>query len=146
MQTSKRSTSSSRDLQEAYKAVKAGEQQKRAHGNEIRQLAWFVARASKPYAWRWWRLGFQTVYGARVERSDFTVVPGYDVIHREVAHYFPEYDSADGCERLWALLMSPYEAMPRKSVMMAEAKLMLRKGRKAKAVAFEFGANAAEGF
>ena len=34
---------------------------------------------------------------------------------------FPEYAADDGCERLWEFLLSPYNRMPTREVMLARA-------------------------
>ena len=52
------------------------------------------------------------MYGERVQRGDFTAVPGYDGIAQQIAGQFPEYADDGGTERLWAFLMSPYEPLP----------------------------------
>jgi hypothetical protein len=135
------------ELATMYREVKAEEARKREHSNSIRELAWYYATASKPYAWRWWRLGFQTVYGRRVDRHDYTVIPRHDTLAQEVAETFPEFEGVDGCEALWELLMSPYNPMPRKETMLAETERRLielkRREKMEVKAGFAFGANVA---
>lgn len=118
---------------EAYELVKADEIEARAHDNEVRRHAWFVhAVATRPYWARFWSCGFAHVYGKRVAESDYKAIPGYDVTHQEVAGRFPEFASDDGCERLWAFLLSPYRPMPRRAVMLEKAvELVARESRRA---------------
>lgn len=85
------------------------------------RLRGIATRRRRPYAWGWWRVGFQHTYGARVERADFTAVPGYDGLAQEVAGRFPEYADDDGTARLWAFLLSPYDPLPRREVLMRRA-------------------------
>lgn len=98
------------DVRAAYREIKAQEWEKRQRPNEIRQVAWCVATSRG--CWPFWRHGFYARWGARVERSDYTAVPGYDLIGQTVATEFPEYGTDDGTERLFEFLLSPYDRMP----------------------------------
>jgi hypothetical protein len=100
------------DVQDAYRDLKSQEWENRQYPNEIRQAAWTMATGSTPGAWPFWRHGFTSRWGARVERSDFTAVPGYDEIAQEIGSLFPEYAGPDGTERLFEFLFSPYRRMP----------------------------------
>jgi hypothetical protein len=100
---------------------KSEEWESRQYLNDVRSTAWCIATAGTPGSWPFWRHGFNSRWGARVERSDFTAVPGYDTIAQEVSWSFPEYSDSDGTERLWAFLFAPYNRMPPFEVFWARA-------------------------
>jgi hypothetical protein len=105
----------------AYDQVKAEEAAAREHVNDVRQQAWTTYTADRPYAWEFWRIGFATRFGRIVAAADYKRIPGYDVLHQEIARRFPEFADDDGCERLWTFLLSPYRPMPRRVVMLRTA-------------------------
>jgi len=100
------------DVLDAYRDAKAAEIDKRRRPNEVRQTAWWLATASTPGSWPFWRHGFAKRWGARVDRGDYTAVPGYDEIAQAIATQFPEYAGDDGTERLFDFLLSPYDRIP----------------------------------
>jgi hypothetical protein len=108
-------------VQSAYGAVREREWEKRDRAREVRQAAWWLHTASTPGSWPFWRHGFTSRWGRRVDRSDFTVIRGYDEIAQEIAGQFPEWGGDDGTERLWAFLLSSYDRMPDRETMLEEA-------------------------
>ena len=78
------------------------------HPRSIRQVATYIAFASTPYRWSWWRIALQDVWGEIYAERDHTAILGYDEIHQQVATQFREFDADDGEERLFAFLMSPF--------------------------------------
>lgn len=104
-----------------YDEIKAGEWARRERPNDVRATAWACANAHAPGKWEFWRHGFRSQYGARVDRSDYTAIPRYDVLAQELAALFREYAPDDGCERLWEFLLSPYQRYPAAPGMYAEA-------------------------
>jgi hypothetical protein len=111
-----------RMLRDAYGLVRERERLKRERGNEIRQTAWCHYKAATPYAWAFWRVGFLSRFGERLARgADYTCIPGYDCLAKELGTIFPEYQGDDGCERLWGLLLSRYDPMPGKAWLMERA-------------------------
>lgn len=129
------------ELLEAYRQVKQIELDKRTRNNEIRRLATYLYWPNKPYRWRWWRMAFECVFGERYRESDLTIIPGYDELAQELSHTFPEFEGIDGCQDLWKFLMSPYDPMPSKSAMMADAVELVRQRKREAAELFAFGAN-----
>lgn len=129
----------------AYGEIKAGEIAAREHANELRRQAWTSYTATKPYAWEFWRIGFRTRFGRLVDAADYKAIPGYDVLHQEVAASFPEFADDTGCERLWAFLLSPYDPLPRRAELLERAleraEQLAQDGREDESTAFEFGAN-----
>jgi len=99
-------------VQAAADQVKAAERDKREHANEVRQTAWYYATALSPGCWPFWRHGFRSRWGRRVDDHDYTCIPGYDLLGQEVASAFPEYSTDDGTERLFDFLFSPYDKLP----------------------------------
>lgn len=126
----KRRRISSRDLRQAIAEVRAIEREKRERANEIRQTAWCHFKFNRPLMWSWWQTGFAHNYGKRVERSDFTAIPGYDTLAQEMAALFPEYSDDDGCARQWDFLLSPYETLPPRANLVRQAKQLLRDRRR----------------
>lgn len=106
-------------VQAAYGEVKLAEREKRERPNEVRQAAWCMA--TTPGCWSFWRHGFCARWGRRVERHDYTAVPGYDLIGQELASWFPEYADDDGTERLFEFLFSPYDRMPTREELYCKA-------------------------
>jgi len=105
-----------------YAEIKASEQAKREHANEVRSTAWMLANASSPGCWPFWRHGFAARYGRKIAQGhDYTIVPGYDEIGQEIGTVFPEYADDDGTERLWDFLFSPYDRMPAAAELYAKA-------------------------
>lgn len=101
------------DVQGTYCDLKDLERAKRERPNEIRAHAWMMFTANSPGCWPFWRHGFASTWNHRLARgSDFTIIPGYDEIGQQIASAFPEYDTDDGTERLWAFLLSPYDRFP----------------------------------
>ncbi len=99
-------------VQAAYCEIKEAEKARREQPNAVREAAWCMATASTPASWPFWRHGFSSRWGARVERHDYTAVPGYDEIGQQIATWFPEYATDDGTERLFDFLLSPYDKLP----------------------------------
>lgn len=101
------------DVADVYRELKELERAKRERANEVRRAAWEMATASTPASWPFWRHGFLARWGQRIARgSDYTCIPAYDEIGQEIASLFPEYDTDDGTERLFAFLLSPYDRLP----------------------------------
>ena len=100
------------DVRVAYNDVKEHERLKRARANQVRETAWCYATTNTPRAWPFWRHGFSGRYARRVDAHDYTIIPGYDELHQQIAHEFPEWDGENGIERLWDFLLSPYDKMP----------------------------------
>ncbi len=119
-----------RQLAQAVAEVRYLEREKRAHANDVRQTAWCHYNGQRPGVWPFWRHGFAAVFGKRVERSDFTAIPGYDSLAQEMAAIFPEYSDESGCERLWDFLLSPYEKIPPRADVVHEARRLLRDRRR----------------
>jgi hypothetical protein len=110
------------DVLDAYRELKHAEQSKRERPNEVRRAAWFLATASSPGCWPFWRHGFTARWGHRIARGDdYTVVPGYDEIASAVATEFPEYADDAGPERLWDFLFSPFEPLPSRECLLRRA-------------------------
>ena len=93
-----------------YEELAAAERDKREHDNAVREYAW--THAVTPGSWPFWRHGFFSRWGKLIEEGDYTYVPGFDHLATIVAGRFPEYAGRDGCARLWAFLMSPYNKLP----------------------------------
>jgi len=106
-------------VEAAYWEIKQAEREKRERPNEVRQAAWSMA--TTPGCWSFWRHGFCARWGRKVERHDFTAVPGYDEIGQEIASWFPEYADDGGTERLFEFLFSPYDRMPTREEMYRKA-------------------------
>jgi len=105
-------------VEDAYREVKAAEREKRERPNEIRSFAWFIATASTPGSWPFWRHGFYSRWGHRIARgADYTVIPGYDEIGQQIGGAFPEYTDDTGTERLFEFLLSPYDKLPSREEM-----------------------------
>jgi hypothetical protein len=135
----------SRQLLETYRQVKAEEQEKRARDCQVRETAWVHWTFHRPYAWEWWRIGFQKTVGRKIESgADLTSISGYDTLAQEMGTMFPEY--ADDAERLWDFLLSPYVPMPRKDELMRRAEERLLEHPPQSDEAFDFGANAVQEF
>ena len=97
---------------DVYCELRVMEIAKRERVNEVREAAWMMATASRPNAWPFWRHGFVSRWGRQVDLHDYTAIPGYDEIHQAIATQFPEYAGPDGTERLFDLLLSPYDRLP----------------------------------
>jgi hypothetical protein len=93
----------------------------RQHANEVRQHAWYLHNVHTPGKWEFWRHGFVSQYGRRVDASDYTAVPGWDTLATAVALRFPEYAGVEGTERLWLFLMSAYDALPSRDDLLCRA-------------------------
>lgn len=132
---------------EACRELREQARDAREHANEVRRHAWFLYNGSRPWAWPWWRIGFRSRFGKLVDDHDYKRVPGYDTLHQELCCRFPEFGDDGGCERLWAFLMAPYDPVPRRAKLMAQAlesaTRRLVERQEAEGVRFEFGANAA---
>ncbi len=114
------------DLRAAFEVLWDGERQKRERPNEIRATAWMMATGSTPGCWPFWRHGFLSRWGGRIAKGqDYTIVPGYDEIGQQIATQFPEYATADGTERLFAFLLSPYDRLPARADVYRRALEML---------------------
>jgi len=101
------------DLRNVAQQIRREEKQKREHANEVRQTAWHCVTAHRPRSWPFWRHGFLARWGHRIAKGqDYTCIPRYDLIAQEVASAFPEYDTDDGTDRLFDLLLSPYDRLP----------------------------------
>lgn len=97
----------------------------RAYHAEIRQLAWKCANPHSPGSWPFWRHGFASRFGRRVDIRGYTGIPNYDGIAQQVAWHYPEYATEDGIDRLFELLMSPYDRLPSHDELIEQAKAML---------------------
>ena len=93
----------------AYRMIRADAIASREYLNELRKHSWFLHTASTPYKWDFWRVGFKTVWGVRVDRQDYTAIRGWDTLAQEVAQRFPDYADPD---RLFDFLLSPYDPIP----------------------------------
>lgn len=115
------------------------------HSNRVRREAWTSYTARTPWAWPFWRIGFRSRFGKRVDAADYKAVPGHDVLHQQIACQFPEFDGDDGCERLWAFLMAPYEPLPKREALLGRALELAAAAVEdrdvERATAFAFGAN-----
>ena len=100
------------EVKAAYCQLKDQEIAKRQRPNAVCQDAWIIATFNSPGCWPFWRHGFASRYGQRVERSDLTAVPGYDEIGQQIATEYPEYSDSAGTERLFEFLMSDYNRLP----------------------------------
>ena len=100
------------DVQAMFAMLWEGEKLKRERANQVRAAAWFYHRAQHPRCWPFWRHGFVSRYGRRVEKADYTVIPGYDTLWQEVSWSFAEYAHDGGCQELWDFLLSPYDKLP----------------------------------
>lgn len=133
------------DVRGVFEQLWEGEKLKRERANEVRQTAWFYHRAAFPLCWPFWRHGFVSRWGARVERADYTVIPGYDELWQEVSWRFPEYAHDGGCQELWDFLLAPYDKLPereevyRRAIELVEAaRQRERKSRRRRNVAVPF--------
>lgn len=135
-----------REFIETCRQIRLEEKERRAHEREIRERAWYLYNPTRPYTWKWWRLGFQTRFGKRVADHDLTVIPGYDEFAQEMACIFPEF--AGDAEKLWDLLLSPWVPYPKTEEIerLAEERLYYRAKDRERAndVSFDFGANTLE--
>lgn len=61
--------------------------------------------------WPFWRHGFLSWYGRRLETSDYTCIPRYDLTFQEVSSWRPYWQNV-GIEAFWDLLLSPYRRLP----------------------------------
>lgn len=95
-------------VQQAHEQLREAEIEAR-RDDLVREAAWCIACGCTPGCWPFWRNGFVSRWGKRVEASDYTAVPGYDSIQEQVAAMFPDYADPD---RLWDMLFSAY--VPRK--------------------------------
>ena len=100
------------DVRDAAGELREMEVVKRERPNEIRAVAWMLATASTPGSWPFWRHGFVSRWGRRVDLHDYTAIPGYDEIGQAIATQFPEYAGPDGTEQLFDFLLSPYDRLP----------------------------------
>lgn len=71
---------------------------------ELRQNAWLAHNANRPGCWGFWRAGFRTRYGKRVDAHDYTAIPGYDVLHQQFLHDYPDYSDEYA---FWCELLGP---------------------------------------
>lgn len=133
-----------KQLLATYRQVKAEAQQARARDCEVRETAWYHWTANRPYAWEFWRIGFQTTLGKKVADKDLTAIPGYDEFAQEMGTIFPEY--AGDAERLWDFLLSPYVPMPPKAELMRRAEERLERVTQLGDDSFDFGANLTQEF
>ena len=99
----------------AFEEIWEAEHAKRERPNEVREAAWIMATASVPGCWPFWRHGFASRWGRKVDLHDYTAVPGYDEIGQQIGTLFGEYADDDGTERLFELLMSPYDRLPERA-------------------------------
>jgi len=95
-------------VQDVFAELRRLDFNQKDYPNEIRRFAWYCVTANEPRCQQFWRLGFASRYGKRVEKSDYTAIPGYDLILQEVASKFPEFSHADGESRLFDFLFSDY--------------------------------------
>lgn len=135
-----------RQLLATYREIKAEEQEKRARDCEVRETAWYHWTFHRPYAWEFWRIGFQNTVGRKLAKtdSDISAIPGHDTLAQEMGTMFPEY--ADDAERLWDFLLSPYVPMPRKDELMRRAEERLTEHPPQSDDGFDFGANTEQEF
>jgi hypothetical protein len=125
----------------ACRELREQEAAAREHANAVRREAWTFYTALTPWAWSWWRVGFRTRFRKLVEAHDYKAVPGYDVLHQEMAAAFPEFADDGGCERLWSFLLSPYNPVPKRAELLGRAMEVAAAAREAESVGFAFGAN-----
>lgn len=95
----------------------------RESSDRTRQLAWqaychWNRRSAGCHSF--WRIGFAHLF-ARLERvgADYTAVPHYDEIARDVASELSEWE--DRCDALWEFLRTPYVPQRRVSEYLDEA-------------------------
>lgn len=105
-------THSEADIKAAAREVVARHKEQYAYTNEIRRTAWAMHTAKTPRAHGFWRHGFQVRFARRVNLQGYTAIPNYDGIAQAIATMFPEFGTDDGTDRLWELLLSPYERIP----------------------------------
>lgn len=94
------------DVQAAAKMVRAQEKQARADLDELRQTAWCCNR---PGSWPFWRHGFKSRWGKRVDDHDYTVIRGHDTLHQECVASLGLF--ADDLKGFWDFLMSDYQPL-----------------------------------
>ena len=132
---------------EACKELRAEAAAAAEHANEVRKTAWTNYTAKTPWAHPFWRIGFLTRFGKRVDAADYKVVPGFDVLAAGIAEVFPEFSDDAGCERLWTFLLSPYKPLPKRAELLARAldraAAAVEATNESEALSFGFGANVA---
>lgn len=136
------------EVEAVYAELVADAQEQAERPNTIRRNAWHSLVGHDNGMSPFWRHGFAKNYGRRVERSDYTAVPGYDEIHDQIAREFPEFAGDDGEYRLFTFLFSPYAKLPERVELYAQAIGLVAEqaeiARQQAAEAFDFGANVCE--
>jgi hypothetical protein len=118
---------SRRLVQQFYAELREQERLRRERPNAIRELAWQLYTWNSRGCWSFWRTGFRNRFQHKIARgSDFTIVPGYDVLATAVAVEFPEFDADDGAARLFDLLFTPYDRMPSRDELWRRAEELAR--------------------
>lgn len=120
------STNESNQAQcDVYQQLKYMAREERSYHNEVRQFAWRCANPRTPGSWPFWRHGFLSRFGRRVERSGYTGIPNYDGIAQQVGWEFPEFATDEGTDRLWDMLLTPYNRLPSRDELMSQARAIL---------------------
>lgn len=63
--------------------------------HEMRREAWLMHNANRPGCHAFWRGGFRTRWGRRVDLHDYTIIPGYDQIHGQICGFYPEWSGRE---------------------------------------------------
>jgi hypothetical protein len=95
------------DVKAMYQFLRDVERDAQERPNAVRQAAWetCTSKGCHPF----WRHGFEKRWGKIYHENDVDALPfDYDRLAQIVASYFPEYDTDDGTERLFAFLFSPF--------------------------------------
>lgn len=103
-----------RALREAIAEITANERAKREHSWAVRRAAaWAYFGRERIRAGRW-ATAFQATFGKLANQGkDYTAIPGHDTLPGSIADDFPEFTADGGTERLWDLLLSPHDPMPK---------------------------------
>lgn len=95
-------------VREIAEAMIEAERESRGYDNEVRQFAWFLVTAHTPASQPFWRHGFRSRFGRRVEKHGYEAIPRHDLIHMQVASQFPRFDTPTGIDDLFDFLFADY--------------------------------------
>jgi hypothetical protein len=88
----------------AYDHLAAAEAQT-IRRREMREQAWKMFNANRPGCHAFWRGGFRTRWGKRVDEHDYSIIPGYDQLHGQICGFYPEWEGRE--YEFWCELLSP---------------------------------------
>jgi len=113
--------------------------------DDVRQAAWRVLTGERACYAEFWRHGFASRFAARLESSDYTSIPAYDIIYDRVRREFPAWDYEGGEGGLFDFLLSNRPAMPTRAELLGQAlDQLIARGEQVEDDSFTFGANDSE--